>query len=121
MILRVVRAAVVPGREEELTDAFRLIVSAALPEVPGLVRGMFGRHMHDSGERVILTTLWTDWASLRAAIGDDWQRPHFFAALHDLIEHVEVEHYEVGAEYAAGDGVTVPAPLRGDLTETAKA
>jgi hypothetical protein len=121
MILRVVRAAVVPGREEELSDAFRMVVSAALPEIPGLLRGTFGRHMHDSGERVILTTLWTDWASLRAAIGDDWQRPHFFAALQDLIEDVDVEHYEVGAEYAEGEGVTLPVSPPAKLAEAASA
>lgn len=108
MILRVVRAAVVPGREEELTDAFRQIVGAALPEIPGLLRGTFGRHMHDAGERVILVTLWSDWAGLREQIGDEWERPHFFAALHDLIEDIEVEHYEVGAEYVLGQGVSMP-------------
>ena len=110
MILRIVRAAIIAGREEELSDAFRLVAHAALPEIPGLLRGTFGRNMHDGGERVILATLWSDWQSLRAAIGDDWDRPHFFAGLHDLIHDVSVEHYEVGAEYIHGAGLTMPVP-----------
>ena len=110
MILRIVRAAIRPGREEELSDAFKSVMDAALPEIPGLLRGTFGRNMCEQGERLVLETLWSDWSSLREAIGDDWERPHFFAGMHDLIEGVEVEHYEVGAEYQRGAGLTMPVP-----------
>jgi heme-degrading monooxygenase HmoA len=110
VILRIVRAEVRPGREEELSDAFQAVVRQALPEIPGLVRGTFARNMEDDGERILLVTVWNDWQSLREAIGDDWDRPHFFAVFHDLIESADVEHYEVGAEYIQGAGVTMPVP-----------
>ena len=109
MILRLFRCSLQPGREAAVTDAIHDLVSQGLPAVPGLLRGTFARSMDDGSETIVVVTLWQDIESLRAVIGDDWDRPHFFPGFHDLLAgDAEVQHFEVAAEYVPDVGVTTP-------------
>jgi hypothetical protein len=93
VILRITRARIKPNMEAEV---FRLLREAAT----GLIRprGMqllvMARRRINGSTELTATTIWDNVEAIRAAMGPEFEAPHFFPALDALLEDPSVEHFE---------------------------
>jgi heme-degrading monooxygenase HmoA len=112
VLLRVFQADVRRGHEAVFFARLRTHLSAETPAIDGVQSVRVGRQMSDAGEKVVVISTWRDFASLQRAVGKDWLRSYFLPDdLRELVENVEVRHYEVVAELpATGEGpISLPA------------
>lgn len=119
MIVRVLRAKVKPGKVAAFDALFRKQVTL-IREQPGLQYVKLARRIQpDGGEDVVLFEEWRDTASLYAWAGPNLWEPRLVPGTRDLIDEVEVAHYEAldqdplddsqGA--AMNEGANAPPPV----------
>jgi hypothetical protein len=96
MIVRVYRARVISGREEQF---LRFLREDAMPfiERAGAVATYYGRRVGAQGEDFVAISVWPDIATLERAI-PNWRRPIPFPQAQSLLVEGLVEHYETVAE-----------------------
>jgi heme-degrading monooxygenase HmoA len=95
MIIRVYHARPKPGVADELT---RLAVEVAIPFVerqPGLVARYTGRGIGETGDELVMVSVWEDLNAMKNMTGEDWQSPVVpDERLEALIAESFLEHYE---------------------------
>ena len=109
MIVRVVTARV----RSERAAAFNSILRQQLPilrEQPGIVYIKLVRQVDTEGENVLLFEEWRDTASLYAWAGPHITKARLLPGAEELVEHLEVNHYE--ALDVDFDEEVVPLPRR---------
>ncbi len=105
MIIRLVRARIASGRSP---DVHALLREHGLPAVigaPGAVDVYAARRDEGGSEIVVIVTVWRDWTSLTAALGDDPTTPYLLTGESGLVDEVTVEHFEA---------LDLPGRSRGD-------
>ena len=93
MIVRVVTARV----RSERAAAFNSLLRQQLPilrEQPGRVYSKLVRQVDGAGEIVLLFEEWRDTAALYGWAGPQITKPRLLPGAEDLVEHLEVNHYE---------------------------
>jgi hypothetical protein len=92
MIVRIYRARVVRGREEQF---LRFLRDDAMPHIKegGAVATYYGRRVGQAGEDFVAISVWENLAALERAI-PDWRRPIPFPNLEGMLVEGFVEHYE---------------------------
>lgn len=93
MIVRVLTARVRSDRSAAFNSKLRQQVPL-LREQPGLVYVKLARRVDADGELVVLFEEWRDTAALYAWAGPIISRPRLLPGTEDLVEHLEVDHYE---------------------------
>ena len=92
MIVRIYRARVVRGREEQF---LRFLRDDAMPRIKegGAVATYYGRRVGQAGEDFVAISVWENLAALERAI-PDWRRPIPFPSIEGTLVEGFVEHYE---------------------------
>jgi hypothetical protein len=109
MIVRVVTARVSTERAAAFNSMLRLQLPI-LREQPGLVYLKLVRQVDTDGENVLLFEEWRDTASLYAWAGPLITKPRLLPGAEELVERIEVSHYEaLDVEF---DEEAVPPPRR---------
>lgn len=93
MIVRVLTARVRSDRAAAFNSKLRQQVPI-LRGQPGLVYVKLARRVHADGELVVLFEEWRDTAALYAWAGPLISKPRLIPGTEDLVEHLEVDHYE---------------------------
>ncbi|HET7677223.1 MAG TPA: antibiotic biosynthesis monooxygenase [Candidatus Limnocylindrales bacterium] len=94
-LLRVYRARIRPGKEEQAMEFARQTARRRAASRPGLVSIHVGRRLGDDGrEELIAVTIWQDLQALQSAVGADWEEPYFVPGLTDILEDATVDHFE---------------------------
>lgn len=93
MIVRIVSGRVTPGREGQFNRLLRDQVPI-LKAQPGLVYVKVARQILPDGERIILIEEWADPRRVHAWAGPDLSRPRLLPGATELLEEVDVQHYE---------------------------
>jgi len=110
VIVRVLRATIRPSRVAAFDVLFRQQV-ALMRAQPGIAYVTFARHIQpDGGEDAVLFEDWEDAASLYAWVGPDLTAPRLMPGVRELLDSIEVAHYEVVGEPAevAAEGAEEP-------------
>ena len=94
MIIRVFRARVHPGKQQEFEQFF---LNKALPMVraqSGLVSVTVGRPLDTSPEDFLMVTVWRDLDALKGFAGEQWQNPVIDPEAAHLLKETFVDHYD---------------------------
>ena len=93
MIIRVFRAIVHDGRQDEFARFFRETAIPLLESQPGMMELTVGWPMTDSPNEFMMTTTWSDLESLRAFAGEDWSNAVIDPSEAHLLRETFVHHY----------------------------
>lgn len=93
MIIRVFRAVVRDGKQEEFASFFREIAIPLLESQPGMLGLTVGWPTDASPDEFMMTTTWADLESLKAFAGDDWASAVIDPAERHLLSETFVHHY----------------------------
>lgn len=94
MIIRVFKAQIKEGKEDEFKEFF---LKQALPRVrsqPGLVSAVIGTPLKVFSRGFVMIMIWENIASIRNYVGEHWYEPRIDPAEVDLLESVDVCHYQ---------------------------
>ena len=94
MIIRIFRAVVQPGKQQEFEAFF---TETAIPHVrkqPGLISLFIGRPGPRTPDEFVMVMKWKDLESVKAFAGSDWEHAVILEAERHLIKAVSVHHYE---------------------------
>lgn len=94
MIIRVFRAQVRPGAQQQFEKFF---LNQALPNVraqPGLVSVMVGTPHETTPNEFLMITVWKDLDALKGFTGEKWQAPVIDPEEFDLLQLTFLHHYE---------------------------
>lgn len=97
MIVRVFRAQVHEGKQEEFELFF---MEKALPMIKsqeGLVAVTVGKPSEQAPTEFMMTTIWRDLDSLKGFAGENWQNPVIDPDEADLLSKTFAHHYELAA------------------------
>lgn len=94
MIIRVFRAIVHDGKQEEFATFFREIAIPLLESQPGMLGLSVGCPMPPSPSEFMMTTKWSDLESLKGFAGEDWDQAVIDPAEAHLLRETFVYHYE---------------------------
>ena len=104
MIVRVLRLTIRPSRVAAFDVLFRRQV-AVMRTLPGLSYVTFARRIQaDGSEDAVLFEDWNDATSLYAWVGPDLTAPRLLPGVRELVDTLEVAHFEV-----VGEPVAAPA------------
>ena len=92
MILRLVRARVLPGRSDALRAALHDTLPARIQATEGLLRAHIGLRDIDDGQEILFITIWSSAEAVVSAVGGDVAR---MAALEGISEHVEAHSVDL--------------------------
>ncbi len=93
MIIRVFRALVHPGKQDEFEWFF---LNKALPKIkaqPGLVSVMIGKPIETSPTEFLMVTVWQGVNALKGFAGEQWQSPVIDPDEVHLLKETFVHHY----------------------------
>lgn len=94
MIVRIFRARIRPGRLDEWQQRVEQHSIPWMRRQDGLVTFYPGKPMDGESREYSMTSVWEDVESIRAAVGEDWRKAILFADEADLVESVEIHHYQ---------------------------
>lgn len=94
MIIRVFRAFVHDGMQEEFASFFRETAVPLLESQPGMIGLTVGWPMPSSPNEFMMTTTWSDLESLRGFAGEDYAKAVIDPAEAHLLRETFVHHYE---------------------------
>ena len=100
MLLRIFRARLRPGREEQAIGVMRG-VSEQLARAPGLQSIHLARRLDDDVEAVEIVSVWRDADALAATLGPRWQHPYLPGNLAELVDGPTVDHMETIFDHVA--------------------
>ena len=109
MLLRIFRARLRPGHEEEALRLLRSSVEDVARTAEGLHAIHLARRLEGDVQLVEVVSIWRDADALAAAFGPAWQRPHLPGNLEELVDRPVVDHMETIFDYVATDDR--PPPL----------
>jgi heme-degrading monooxygenase HmoA len=114
VIVRVSRARIKPGMEEEVFSRIRQM-TVARRGVPVGQRGVvIARRVAEDARatEVVAITIWEDMDSMIAILGPDWQRAVSFPSFQEYVTDGQADHYETLA--VNWEGLLSIAGLAGD-------
>ena len=94
MIIRVFRARIRPGMNDEFE---RFLREGPIPKIaahPGLVSQHVGRPSEGSPDEFVYVSVWQDIESLRGFAGDQWQEAVIDREEEHLLLETHIHHYE---------------------------
>ena len=94
MIIRVFRAVIHPGKQDEFEQFF---LNKALPMVkaqPGLVSVTVGKPIEISPTEFLMVTVWQDLKAVKGFAGESWQNAVIDPDEVHLLKETFVYHYE---------------------------
>lgn len=94
MIIRVFRAIVQDGMQDEFKQFF---LNQAVPHVSsqaGLIRLSVGLPMPSTPNEFLMVMFWKDLESVKGFAGSDWEKAVILEDERHLIKEVHVHHYE---------------------------
>ena len=94
MIIRVFRAIVHDGKQDEFASFFRDTAIPLLKSQPGMVRLSVGWPMEPSPNEFMMTTVWADLESLKGFAGEDWRQAVVDPSEAHLLDETFVHHYQ---------------------------
>jgi heme-degrading monooxygenase HmoA len=94
MIIRVFRATVHDGKQDEFRKFFLETAVPLLTSQPGMLGLTVGWPMAASPAEFMMTTMWSDLESLQAFAGDEWAKAVIHADEAHLLQETFVHHYE---------------------------
>ena len=94
MILRVFRAKVRKGKEEEFRKKVREQSLPRLRGQDGMANCFPGAPLSESDSEFIMVTLWRDLEALKTFLGENWDKPLVAPDEAPLIEEMSVQHYQ---------------------------
>jgi antibiotic biosynthesis monooxygenase (ABM) superfamily enzyme len=92
-IIRVFRARVKPGADEEFRRFFTVDALALMRSQPGCLEVRIGLPTPDSPRDFLMITKWSDLDSLAGFAGGDWREAVIDHGEAHLLEEVETQHY----------------------------
>jgi hypothetical protein len=123
LILRVLRARVIPGEEERLARFIRDRAIAQALATPGLLSFQPAVRQSRAGTEVVLVSTWTGFDDL-AAMGRDLDAPLALSGIADMLTDGRAEHYELvigesrSMPLRAGKLRLIRIPIRPNLEAT---
>ncbi len=94
MILRVFRAKIRKGREEEFRQKVKEHSLPRLRSQDGMANAFAGGPLSGSESEFVTVTLWRDFEALKAFLGDNWDKPAITPDEVPLVEEMSVQHYQ---------------------------
>jgi quinol monooxygenase YgiN len=94
MIIRIFRVRVRPGTEAGWQQRVEAHSIAWMRAQTGLVSFYPGRPLAAEDREFCMVSIWQDLDSLRAAVGEHWQRAVLLADEADLVDDIQMHHYE---------------------------
>lgn len=92
-IIRVFRAVVHPGKEEDFKSFFLNDAIPILRKHKGLVSVLVGFPSEETPNEFLMTTVWTSIEALSEFSGENWQDAVIDPREKHLLARVEVDHY----------------------------
>lgn len=95
MIIRVFRARV---RQGQLDAWQQKVEEHSIPwmrEQEGMVAFYPGKPVDEKSREFTMISVWRDADSIRKSVGENWTSPVLLADEADLVEDVEMHHYEI--------------------------
>ena len=103
MILRVLRARVIPGEEARLQEFVRDDAVAQALQIPGMLSFQPAVRESLAGTELVIVSTWTGFADL-AALGGDLDAPLSMPGVETMLADSHAEHYEL----VIGDARSMP-------------
>ncbi|HUI14567.1 MAG TPA: antibiotic biosynthesis monooxygenase [Xanthobacteraceae bacterium] len=94
MIVRIFRVRVMPGKSEEWQQKVERHSIPWMRQQSGLIAFYPGEPINAGDREFSMTSIWDKVDSIRRAVGEDWQRPVLLADEADIVESVEMHHYQ---------------------------
>ncbi len=94
MILRVFRAKIRKGHEEEFKKKVREQSLPRLRGQDGMANAFPGAPFSGSESEFVMVTLWRDFEALKAFLGENWDKPMLTPDEAPLVEEMSVQHYQ---------------------------
>jgi quinol monooxygenase YgiN len=94
MIVRIFRVRVLPGKSQEWRQKVEQHSIPWMRRQSGLIAFYPGKPIGVGEREFSMTSIWQDVDSIRRAVGEDWQKPVLLADEADIVESVEMHHYE---------------------------
>ena len=95
MIIRIFRAVVNDGKQQEFENFFRLQAVPHVSSQPGLISLEVGRPLSTSPNEFTMVMRWKDIDSIKSFAGDNWQQAVILEDEKHLIKEVFVHHFEL--------------------------
>jgi heme-degrading monooxygenase HmoA len=96
-LIRVFRARVTPGKEDEFRAFFAGEAVAIVRRFDGLVSVQVGLPTEASPHEFLMVTTWTSLEALKAFTGEAWQEAYIDPREAPLLKEVQVQHYAEAA------------------------
>jgi hypothetical protein len=94
MIVRIFRVHVIEGKSEEWQQKVEQHSIPWMRQQSGLIAFYPGKPIGADDRKYSMTSIWENVDSIRRAVGDDWQRPVLLADEANIVESVEMHHYQ---------------------------
>jgi quinol monooxygenase YgiN len=94
MIIRVFRARVRDGKQQQFEKFFLSKALANVRAHPGLVSVTVGKPLEVAPNDFLMITVWRDVEALKSFTGEHWQEPVIDPEEVDLLSEVFAHHYE---------------------------
>ena len=94
MIIRVFRATIHSGKEDEFELFLRETALPLVSQQSGLVAQHLGRPRDSSSTEYLFITVWEDVESIRAFAGERWKEAVIAPDEEHLLEDTWIQHYE---------------------------
>ncbi len=94
MLIRVFRARVRPGKQEE----FERLVKETIPTVrkhKGVLAVYAGRPIGSNSNEFTFVSVWRDLSDLKAFAGNDWDKAVMLPSELPLLEETFIHHFEI--------------------------
>ena len=97
MIIRVFRATVHPGKEQEFTDFFHTTGYQKVTAHAGCKEVRIGLPLPDSPQDFVMVQVWESVDALREFAGDNWREAVIHPDEAPLLAAVAVDHYDLSS------------------------
>jgi quinol monooxygenase YgiN len=94
MIIRVFRARVQSGMQDEYERLCREVAIPLMQAQPGLVALHVGKPTERAPDEFVMVSVWTDIQAIQAFVGEKWLEPKVLPEEAHLLQESFVQHYE---------------------------
>ena len=95
MIVRIFRVRVLPGRLSDWKNKVEGISIPWLRQQEGLIAFYPGKPIDPQDREFWMISIWKDVESIKKVAGPEWQQPILLEDEADLVETVEIHHFEI--------------------------
>ena len=94
MIVRIFRVRILEGKLNEWQQKVEKYSIPWMRQQEGLIAFYPGKPIDEQSREFSMTSVWKDLDSVRQSVGEDWQQAVLLADEADLVESVEMHHYQ---------------------------